>query len=67
MFAKDLELELRRDKLQAFKKLWKISEPLVQYGREDSVTRESIQLLSQNLRKWYFEDGGMFLSDASRE
>lgn len=63
---KDLEVELRREKLHAFKKLWAISEPLAKYGRAEPVTPAVLAGLSQNLRKWYFEQGGMFLSDASR-
>jgi hypothetical protein len=64
---KDLEVELRREKLNAFKKLWAISQPLAKYGRIEPVNGETIARLSQELRKWYFEDGGMFLSDTSRD
>ena len=64
---KDFEVELRRQKLDAFKKLWAISQPLAKYGRTEAVTTSVIARLSQELRKWYFEEGGMFLSDASRD
>jgi hypothetical protein len=64
---KDLEVELRRQKLDAFKKLWAISQPLAKYGRAEPVTTETIAQLSQDLRRWYFEEGGMFLTDASRD
>ncbi len=64
---KDLELELRRQRLDAFKKLWALSQPLAKYGRSEPVTPAVITQLSQDLRRWYFEEGGMFLSDASRD
>ena len=63
---KDFEIELRRQRLDAFKKLWALSQPLAKYGRTEAVTPSVIALLSQELRRWYFEEGGMFLSDSSR-
>lgn len=64
---KDLEVELRRQRLDAFRKLWALSQPLAKYGRSEPVTPAVIVRLSQDLRRWYFEEGGMFLSDASRD
>src|SRR5215208_4139203 len=67
---KDMEVELRRQRLEAFKKLWALSEPLAKYGRtgpETSVTPASMEKLSRDLRHWYFSQGGMFLSDDSRD
>ncbi len=64
---RDLEVELRRQRLDAFKKLWAISQPLAKYGRSEAITVGAIIRLSQELRKWYFEDGGMFLTDDSRD
>ena len=67
---KDMEVELRRQRLEAFKRLWALSEPLAKYGRtgpETSVTPASMETLSHDLRHWYFSEGGMFLSDSSRD
>jgi len=64
---KEFEIELRKQRLDAFKKLWAISQPLALYGRKEPVTRAVISRLAQDLRQWYFEEGGMFLSDASRD
>src|SRR4051794_1818319 len=67
---KDMEVELRRQRLDAFKRLWALSEPLAKYGRtgpETSVTPASMEMLSRDLRHWYFSEGGMFLSDSSRD
>ena len=67
---RDLELELRRQRLEAFKKLWALSEPLAKYGRTSPVTKVTVAAmddLSNDLRHWYFSQGGMFLSDESRD
>jgi hypothetical protein len=64
---KDLELELRRQRLDAFKKLWTISQPLAKWGSAEPVTPAVVARLSRDLCKWYFEEGGMFLTDSSRD
>lgn len=65
---KDLEVELRHQRLAALKKLWALSEPLAKYGRPASmVTAASLDALSNDLSHWYFAEGGMFLSKPSRD
>lgn len=67
---KDLEIDLRRQRLEAFRALWALLEPLAKYGRTGpaaKVTPASMEKLSGDLRHWYFAQGGMFLTDKSRE
>jgi hypothetical protein len=65
---RDLEVDLRRQRLDALKKLWALSEPLAKYGRPASmVTAASLDALSNDLSHWYFAEGGMFLSETSRK
>lgn len=67
---RDLEVDLRRQRLEALKALWALSEPLAKYGRTGpaaAVTPASIEKLSGDLRHWYFAQGGMFLTDESRD
>jgi hypothetical protein len=64
---KELEVDLRRQRLEAFKQLWALSEPLAKYGRTGPVTPASMEKLSADLSHWYFAQGGMFLSEESRE
>lgn len=67
---KDLEVDLRQQRLTAFKQLWALSEPLAKYGRTDPVTLvtpATMEELSRKLRHWYFAQGGMFLTDESRD
>jgi hypothetical protein len=49
---KDLEVDLRRQRLAAFKELWALSEPLAKYGRSGpitTVTPASMEKLSSDL------------------
>jgi hypothetical protein len=66
---KDLEVELRHQRLAAFKRLWALSEPLAKYGRPatTAMTAASLDALSNELSHWYFTQGGMFLSEPSRK
>jgi len=65
---RDLEVELRRERLEAFKALWAMLEPLGQVGSPGPVAAPArLKGLSQELRHWYFTQGGMFLSDKSNE
>jgi hypothetical protein len=67
---KELEVDLRRQRLDAFKALWALSEPLAKYGRTgpaSRVTPASLAALSSKLRHWYFAQGGMFLTESSRD
>jgi hypothetical protein len=67
---RELEVDLRRQRLDAFKALWALSEPLAKYGRTGpaaTATPASMEKLSGDLRHWYFSQGGMFLADESRD
>ena len=46
----------------AYEQLWSLLEPLAKYGRTEAFTGESARMLSERLRKWYFEEaGGLYL------
>jgi negative regulator of sigma E activity len=47
---KDLEVDLRRERLKAFKELWSLLEPLAKYARPDPVTAASMRRLAAELR-----------------
>jgi hypothetical protein len=63
----EYDIELRRQRIEAYQALWKILEPLAYYAPPSAVTYSVARDLAQALRKWYFEVGGLFLSEASRE
>ncbi len=68
---KDLEAaydkDLRERRLIAYKTLWAHLEPLAKYSRPGPVNGATLSQLSVQLRHWYFADGGIYLSDDTRD
>jgi hypothetical protein len=65
--AYDYDADLRKRRIEAYSDLWKRLEPLAKYATKPSVSKTDIKELAENLRIWYFETGGIFLSAAARE
>jgi hypothetical protein len=63
----EYDIELRKHRIEAYQALWKILEPMAYYSPPSAVTYAVASDLSQALRSWYFEVGGLFLSEGSRE
>jgi len=65
-FRKELEAEydkdLRKLRIEVFKPLWRLLQPLAFYGPPGPVTYRKAEELSRDLRQWYYEVGGLFLS-----
>ncbi len=63
----EYDKELRKNRLDAYKELWKRLKPLARYSPEKPLTYQIVKETSENLRDWYFDTGGIFLSRESRE
>jgi hypothetical protein len=63
----EYDIELRNHRIEAYQALWKILQPLAYYSPPETVTYAVARELSQAMRTWYFEVGGLFLSEATRE
>jgi hypothetical protein len=63
----EYDIELRKHRIEAYQALWKILQPLAYYSPPEAVTFAVARALSQALRSWYFEVGGLFLSEQTRE
>jgi hypothetical protein len=63
----EYDIQLRNHRIEAYQALWKILEPLAYYAPPSAVTYAVATDLSHALRTWYFEVGGLFLSEASRD
>lgn len=63
----EYDKELHTSRLEAYQELWKLLEPLAPYSTPAPVTYEVIKDMSQKMREWYFQRGGIFLSGGSRE
>jgi len=70
-FRKDLEAEydkdLRNRRLDVYKDLWKHLKLLARYDRPEPLTPETLGELSVAMREWYFEVGGLYLSEHARD
>ncbi len=68
---KELEIKydtnLRDKRIPEYKELWKLLEDLAKYARPKQLTVDDLHKLTASLRQWYFEEGGIFLSDSSRD
>ncbi|HEX8129170.1 MAG TPA: hypothetical protein VF527_08725 [Pyrinomonadaceae bacterium] len=70
-FRKDLEAKydesLRDQRIEVYKELWKLLQPLARYAPPELVTRRRVEQLAIELRRWYFEVGGLFCTDQTRD
>ena len=63
----EYDIALRNHRIGAYQALWKILQPLAYYSPPSAVTYGVARDLSRALRSWYFEVGGLFLSEQTRE
>lgn len=57
-----IDVDLREKRLKVYPGLWKHTTLLPKWPRDPDVTYEDLHRLVEQLRKWYFTEGGMFLS-----
>jgi hypothetical protein len=63
----EYDISLRTDRLAAYRELWKSLQPLAKYARPGPVTYRQVGSLIGELRAWYFQTGGIFLSYGARD
>src|SRR5215467_10754364 len=64
--AAKYDADLRRERIAVYKDLWKKLEPLAKYAPEKTLTCSDVHELAVVLRAWYFEEGGLYLSEPAR-
>jgi len=64
--AVEYDKKLQESRLEAYKKLWAMLEPLARFGRDRAVTYEDLRGISDLSRSWYFREGGIYLTKESR-
>lgn len=66
----DLEIEydkdLRSRRITHYLELWKLLAPLARYPAPNSLAAQEVARLSVDLKTWYFDRGGLFLSGPTR-
>jgi hypothetical protein len=67
---RDLQVEydqsLRDDRIKAYAGLWARTRPLSRYSPE-VVDKDRCQELLDEFSDWYYEEGGIYLSEAARD
>src|SRR4051794_26383693 len=65
--ALQYDTELRRERLAVYSDLWSRLEVLNKYGRPSSrLSRVDTERLVADLKRWYFQVGGIYLSEPTR-
>ena len=58
-----LDSQVQSSRIEAYKKLWSLTETLPKWPKAKNVSYDSLRALSEKLRNWYFNDsGGLFLT-----
>jgi hypothetical protein len=65
--AAAVDTDLRERRIPVYTRLWLLTRLLPKWPRAEGIKRRDLHSLSEHLRKWYFEGGGMFLSSESVE
>ena len=64
---RDYDKQLRAERLPPFTALWKLTEMFPKYGRTGAVHFGDLERFAVCLRDWYFDGGGMYLSNDGRD
>jgi hypothetical protein len=63
----DFDKDLRLRRIIEYEKLWKLMVKLPKYPRTEPLSVSDLETLAGEFRNWYFNGGGLFLSENSRE
>ena len=63
----EYDKELRASRLEVYQELWRLLKPLARFSAESPLTYSIIRETTENMRDWYFDTGGIYLSRLSRE
>ncbi len=66
-FASALDAELRTQRTKAYAVLWCMTGKLPQWPRDEKLQYSDLPALSEHLRDWYFQTGGIYLSGSARQ
>lgn len=61
-FLQGIDIDLRKRRIDVYGELWKATALLPKWPRATGVTYQQLLQLSESMRSWYFEKGGMYLS-----
>jgi hypothetical protein len=58
---------LREKRIELYRILWKKTDLLPKWPPRTDLTYEMLSVFSEELRAWYFDEGGIFLSSGARK
>lgn len=58
---------LHQKRLDLYKELWPKTKPLAEFAAEAPLSYNVIQQVTEQMRDWYFQEGGIYLSRRSRK
>jgi hypothetical protein len=61
-----VDTDLRERRIKVYAPLWRLTGILPLWPRNDELEYRHLKSLSRDLREWYFESGGMYLSTEAR-
>jgi hypothetical protein len=64
-FGSTVDLDLRAHRIKAYEALWKMTSVLPRWPRAKELTYRQLKEFSADMRVWYFEVGGLYLSERS--
>jgi hypothetical protein len=62
-----IDTDLRTRRIEVYADLWQKTGLLPQWPRNHELTYQELQHLTSDLRAWYFERGGIYLSTSARK
>jgi len=65
--ATTVDSDLRTHRIEVYSELWKKTGLLPQWPRNQQLSYPQLRQFTIDLRDWYFERGGMYLSRGARE
>jgi hypothetical protein len=63
----EYDKDLRERRITCYEKLLNLMLPLAKYPEPEPFTYSKLSLLSTNLRRWYFDGGGLYMSEKTRD
>lgn len=66
-FRVRIDENLREKRLAVYKTLWEKTKILPKWPKNPDVTYENLHKFSGELRDWYFDEGGIYLTAESRK
>ena len=61
-----IDESLREARIDVYKTIWRLTGLLPQWPKSDDVTYKNLLRLSEDVRDWYFDKGGIYLSEEAR-